>query len=285
MMRKNNFKLSSLRGANRGQAIFELGNKKLIGRSLEFFALQKIGMTIGLIFLTSTRMTNVVRAECTPTPNCAELGYTATSCEGKFVRCPFDTSKLFCLPCDSSYQYSCNGTGPKGKGATCNSKYIECECSNGYDLVDGACVASCSYTLTSLPTGCSAVSDSCVKNATTYYSSICTSCKNGYTLNSGTCRANTCSGYDSILPYACSSYIICTTPTATKYKCSACENGYELFGSDECIDVYCYEQYKTIYPNGGAAIVTKLTSNILTCTGTICTGNDGIEYCVGVVDI
>ena len=37
---------SSLRGDNRGQAIFELGKNKLIRRPLEFFALQKIGVTV-----------------------------------------------------------------------------------------------------------------------------------------------------------------------------------------------------------------------------------------------
>ena len=73
------------------------------------------GMTCVLwILVSSTSMTGTVKAECVPTPDCAELGYTATSCEGKFVRCPFDISILFCLPCDSSYHYSCNGTGQKG---------------------------------------------------------------------------------------------------------------------------------------------------------------------------
>ena len=33
---------------------------------------------------------------CIPTPDCAGLGYTATSCSGAFLRCPFDTTKMFC---------------------------------------------------------------------------------------------------------------------------------------------------------------------------------------------
>ena len=216
MMRKSVFDTfshllkSSLRGANRGQANFELGkeeNRKIPGifllcrkigmtesvicRSLDVF-LQKRGMIenkncrnrgmtfVLWILVSSTSMTGTVKAECVPTQDCASIGYTETSCETQAVKCPFDTSKLFCLPCDSSYQYSCNGTGQKGKGTACNGKYIECECSNGYDLVDGACIVSCSYNLTSLPTGCSAVSDSCIKNGTTYYSSTCTSCQYGY---------------------------------------------------------------------------------------------------------
>ena len=200
------------------------------------------------ILVSSTSMTGSVRAECVPLPDCASIGYTETSCETQAIKCPFDTSKLFCIPCDSSYLYSCNGTGQKGKGTACNSKYIECECSNGYDLVDGACIVSCSYNLTSLPTGCSAVSDSCVKNATTYYSSICTSCKNGYTLNSGTCKANTCNGYQSYTT-GCSSYNTCQSGITDKYKCTACISGYVLVNNNECIDEYCFNDYHNQYPN------------------------------------
>ena len=95
------------------------------------------------ILISSVSMTSTVRAECVPSPNCAEIGYTATSCTGDSLKCPFDTSKLFCIPCDSSYQYTCTGTGQKGKGTSCDGKYVECECNAGYDLVDGNCVISC----------------------------------------------------------------------------------------------------------------------------------------------
>ena len=145
MMRKSVFDIfshllkSSLRGANRGQANFELGkeeNRKIPGI---FLLCRKIGMTenkncrnrgmtfVLWILVSSTSMTGTVKAECVPTPDCASIGYTATSCDGDSIKCPFDTSKLFCLPCDSSYQYSCNGTGQKGKGTACNGKYVECE--------------------------------------------------------------------------------------------------------------------------------------------------------------
>ena len=150
-------------------------DENLICRSLEFFALQKIGMTgfKGLIgrsldaclrkrgmtgekCIHKQRMTNkkgcqlggmtlfvycllssVAHAECVPAPDCGELGYTAESCEGKFVRCPFDTTKLFCAPCDSVYQYSCTNAGEIGKGNSCNGKYIECGCADGYELNGG----------------------------------------------------------------------------------------------------------------------------------------------------
>ena len=213
-----------------------------IGRSLDD-CLRNRGMTATLwILVSSMSMISTVRAECVPTPDCVEIGYTATSCTGDSLKCPFDTSKLFCVPCDTKYKYTCTQTGQKGKGSSCDGKYIECECNEGYDLVDGSCVISCAYTLTSLPTGCSAVSDSCVKNGTTYYSSTCTSCKNGYTINAGTCKANTCSGYYSSKT-GCSNYSTCQSGTTTKYKCTACNNGYTL-NSAQCKANPC-DGYKT----------------------------------------
>ena len=135
---------SSLRGGNRGLAIFELGKNKLIRRSLEFFALQKIGVTICYILISSMSMVGTVKAECTPTPDCASIGYTATSCEGGFVRCPFDTSKLFCVPCDTQYKYTCSGDNIiGGTGSPCNGKYISCECSGGGTFTNGECPQNC----------------------------------------------------------------------------------------------------------------------------------------------
>ncbi len=83
-------------------------------------------------------------AECTPTPDCADMGYTETSCSGSFVRCPFDTSKLFCTPCDSIYQYSCTGQYTQGgAGSSCQNKYASCICNAGATFTDGNCV--CDY--------------------------------------------------------------------------------------------------------------------------------------------
>ena len=89
-------------------------------------------MTIGLIFLTSMSMTGIVRAECVPQPNCASIGYTETSCETQAVKCPFDATKLYCLPCDSKYQYSCSGVGESGSGNSCKGKYESCTCADNY---------------------------------------------------------------------------------------------------------------------------------------------------------
>jgi len=91
-------------------------------------------MTIMMwIFVSSLIMTNMAYAECTPTPDCASIGYTETSCETASLKCPFDTSKLKCLPCDSSFKYDCNGDNMTGSvGSACNGKYASCECGSGY---------------------------------------------------------------------------------------------------------------------------------------------------------
>ena len=88
---------------------------------------------LGASFLLfSTSMTNIANAACTPTPDCASIGYTETSCEGASLKCPFDITKMKCMPCDSSYRYNCTGdniTG--GVGDTCGGKYVTCACSEG----------------------------------------------------------------------------------------------------------------------------------------------------------
>ena len=167
----NLYKVMPQFGANR-QTIFELdeklNNRKIprifcdaknrddfnlrmtvlkIGSSLDD-CLRNRGMSVLMIciLVSSTSMTGIVRAECTPTPDCASIGYTETSCDGKFVRCPFDTSKLFCVPCDSAYKYTCSGVGyASGSGTACNGKYVSCTCTSGYewDNASGICKDIC----------------------------------------------------------------------------------------------------------------------------------------------
>ncbi len=120
-------------------------NRLLIGRSLDDccrnrgmtikkYALQKIGMTFICCLLSSTTY-----AECTPAPDCASIGYTETSCETTSLKCPFNTSKLKCIPCDSSFKYDCSDTGEIGVGYSCNNKYVACTCSSGYVWNGTAC--------------------------------------------------------------------------------------------------------------------------------------------------
>ena len=95
-----------------------------------------------------------VYGECTPTPDCASIGYTETSCEGASLKCPFDTSKMKCMPCDSSYRYDCSGDNiTAGIGATCNGKYAGCECASGYSFNNGECECPASITATDCVVG------------------------------------------------------------------------------------------------------------------------------------
>ena len=108
------------------------------------------------------------QAVCTPTPDCTNMGYTETSCEGTSLKCPFDTSKLHCVPCDSSFKYSSIGDNiTQGIGTTCGNKYVTCECSSAdYIFSNGECVCD-----TSCKVGAIYYSDgscsSCVDNTKT----------------------------------------------------------------------------------------------------------------------
>ena len=168
--------------------------KRLIGRFLEFFALQKIGVTfIMWILISSTSITVSVRAECVPTPNCAEIGYTATSCDGDSLKCPFDTSKLFCIPCDTSFKYLCSGAGQVGTGAPCNGKYTACTCQSTYKYTcSGAGYSSGSgsscdgkYTSCNCSGGYTWNGSACVLS--------CTSSSSDYCWVHGTCHGDCCS--------------------------------------------------------------------------------------------
>ena len=114
-------------------------------------------------------------AQCVATQDCETLGYTETSCNGgKGVKCPFG-NKWACIGitaeqcselgfiytcsetgeigvgkdcngkyheciCDTSYKYSCSGTGyAGGTGAACGGKYAQCNCIAGYEWKDGSC--------------------------------------------------------------------------------------------------------------------------------------------------
>ena len=89
-------------------------------------------------------------AQCVTTQNCAELGYTETSCpDGTGIKCPFG-DKWACITSDSEieqqfcdkygFQYSCTGTGyANGTGTACNGKYVVCTCASSYEWKDGSC--------------------------------------------------------------------------------------------------------------------------------------------------
>ena len=136
--------------------------------------MQKISFLLlgtSLSFLPQT-----ISAQCvSPIQDCYALGYTQTSCpNGKGVKCPFGsgwycggTAAQDCIKlgydkdctgagesgsgetcngkyqsctCDSSYKYTCSGTGYSGgSGTACGGKYTACTCASSYEWKDGNC--------------------------------------------------------------------------------------------------------------------------------------------------
>ena len=136
--------------------------------------MQKISFLLlgtSLSFLPQT-----LNAQCvSPLQDCYALGYTQTSCpNGKGVKCPFGsgwycggTAAQDCIKlgydkdctgagesgsgqtcngkyqscsCDSSYKYTCSGTGyAGGSGTSCGGKYTACTCTSGYEWEDETC--------------------------------------------------------------------------------------------------------------------------------------------------
>ena len=127
-----------------------------------------------LIGISLSFIPSLTFAQCVATQDCETLGYTETSCNGgKGVKCPFG-NKWACLPtkesvckeegftlacnepgqiggdscnglykqcsCDSSYQYTCSGTGYSGgSGTACGGKYTTCTCADGYGWNGNSC--------------------------------------------------------------------------------------------------------------------------------------------------
>ncbi len=59
------------------------------------FALR--GMTV--LFLLACFPSPIYAEQCTPTPDCKSLGYTETSCPDGGVKCPWNTSLMYCPQC------------------------------------------------------------------------------------------------------------------------------------------------------------------------------------------
>ena len=138
--------------------------------------MQKINLYLGMTAVGVVLLPQSLVAQCvSPIQDCYTLGYTQNSCpNGKGVKCPFGngwycggTAAQDCIKlgydkdctgavesgngetcngkyqsctCDSSYQYTCSGTGYAGGiGAACGGKYTQCNCASGYDWKDGGC--------------------------------------------------------------------------------------------------------------------------------------------------
>ena len=116
---------------------------------------------------------SILAAECAVT-DCSLLGYTDSACPGSGLKCPFGdgwycgggaaedciklgydksctgagesgsgetcNGKYQSCSCDSSYKYTCSGTGYSGgSGTACGGKYTKCTCKSGYEWKDGSC--------------------------------------------------------------------------------------------------------------------------------------------------
>ena len=59
----------------------------------------KLKLTLTAVLMLSAAAAGEASAQCAVQPSCASLGYTLTStsnCIGAVLRCPFDTSRLYC---------------------------------------------------------------------------------------------------------------------------------------------------------------------------------------------
>ena len=91
-------------------------------------------LTGTMLFLPMTVMAQ--SSNCTPSPDCASLGYTETSCpDGAGVKCPWGNAWFCTKTCDElGFSYTCSGTGyTGGSGTACNGKYTSCTCASGYE--------------------------------------------------------------------------------------------------------------------------------------------------------
>ena len=97
-------------------------------------------LTGTMLFLPMTATAQSIN--CTPSPDCASLGYTETSCpDGAGVKCPWGNAWFCTKTCDElGFSYTCSGTGyAGGSGETCNGKYKSCTCASGYEWKNGRC--------------------------------------------------------------------------------------------------------------------------------------------------
>ena len=150
-------------------------------------------------------------------------------------RTGWDKSNGYCNihVCDSNaFPFTSQPSNSIGTVASCKTgndvKYGYSACSNDYELKNGQCEIKCTYTATSKPTGCATVTDSCVKNGTTYYAATCTACDSGYTLSDGSCTACSWSGYTlASCPFGatCSSNMC---GGVKKYTAISCGIGFKL---------------------------------------------------------
>ena len=129
-------------------------------------------------------------AQCVTTQNCAELGYTETSCpDGTGIKCPFgDTFACTGGSCandcaELGFTYPCTGANESGSGKSCGGKYTACTCSSPYTWSNGACSCPSTYKYTCSGTGYSGGSGTACGGKYT----ACT-CASGYEWKGSNCQ-------------------------------------------------------------------------------------------------
>ena len=174
-----------------------------------------------------------LNAQCvSPIQDCYALGYTQSSCpNGKGVKCPFGsgwycggTAAQDCIKlgydkdctgagesgvgetcngkyqscsCDSSYKYTCSGTGYSGGSSTaCGGKYTACTCTSPYTWSGSACTCPSNYTYTCSGTGYAGGSGTACGGKYT----ACT-CASGYEWNGSSCQKQILNGAQGDLYY------------------------------------------------------------------------------------
>ena len=269
----NFYKVMPRFGTNR-PGIFELMKKK-IGRSLEFFALQKIGMTwlvivfsLFLLFPLSTNSATYFLPD-------VQWNESMTVSSGPMLR-PSEVSIDSELCEEIGYIYYSSGQCPayhNQENCVFSNMYLKCD-ADGWCRDNGYIITSCSspkYLYSQCPNGlslyeiCACPSDYKYSCSGTGYSSgsgtVCDSkytscnCATNYTWNGSACVCNSefqysCigTGYNSGSGESCGS----------KYKSCDCSSAYTWSGSS-CS--YCGSEYKYACTSG---------SNVTGGNGTSC---------------
>ena len=205
-------------------------------------------------------------AECAVT-DCSLLGYTDSACPGSGLKCPFGdgwycgggaaedciklgydktctgagesgsgetcNGKYQSCTCDSSYKYTCTGTGYSGgSGTACGGKYTKCNCKSPYTWTSGACKCPSTYKYTCSGTGYSGGSGSACGGKYTKCN-----CSSNYSWNGSSCTLSCDSSYKytcSGLP-AAANILNAIVPAAMSGKMVAASNKFSTAQSAICI--------------------------------------------------
>ncbi len=254
-----------------------------------------------LYLLLSSTMLEVpaVYAACVPTPDCEELGYTETECPEGGVKCPWDTTKLFCGPscnltttkadCDAN----CLNVGTQSCSKNGVTYYSGCgvsKCTSGQSCVNGTCTCDSVYKYTCSGTGyaggvgttcggkytaCTCAQDyawsgsACVLSCDSSYQYTCSGAN--ITGGSGTACGGKYTACTCNSPYTWSNGA-CSCPTTYKYTCSG--TGYSGGSGTACGGKYtactCISPYT--WSSGACSCPTTYK---YTCSGTGYSGGSG----------